>query len=108
MPRTPAVFERRVRWRKYDDPLENGPPEDRGNYTSVGDRVDDIEELFQAEASEGMMRCVPDQEAIEEYGDGLVTAALGALQKDDSSFRVIHDATHGVEVNQRIAPRDQA
>eukprot|EP00973_Karenia_brevis_P071320 9906156-Karenia_brevis.AAC.1 len=45
--------------------------------------------------------------AQEEYGDHLVMAALGALEKDDTTFRIIHDATHGVKVNPRIRPRDQ-
>eukprot|EP00973_Karenia_brevis_P031180 4301880-Karenia_brevis.AAC.1 len=34
-------------------------------------------------------------------------AAIGALEKSDSTFRIIHDATHGVRVNPRIRPRDQ-
>ena len=38
---------------------------------------------------------------------GLVMAALGGIEKSDDSFRVIHDGSHGVKVNQRIRPRDQ-
>eukprot|EP00973_Karenia_brevis_P067461 9383581-Karenia_brevis.AAC.1 len=34
-------------------------------------------------------------------------AAIGALEKSDSTFRIIHDATHGVRVNPRIKPRDR-
>eukprot|EP00973_Karenia_brevis_P005004 689319-Karenia_brevis.AAC.1 len=53
------------------------------------------------------MREVPLAEARAEYGNKLVMAAIGALEKDDSSFRIIHDATHGVKVNPRIRQRDQ-
>ena len=41
------------------------------------------------------------------YGINLVTAALGAIEKADVTFRVIHDTTHGVLVNPRIVQRDQ-
>eukprot|EP00973_Karenia_brevis_P095085 12425596-Karenia_brevis.AAC.1 len=43
---------------------------------------------------------------MEEFGE-ITTAAIGALEKGDSSFRVIHDATHGVHVNHEILVRDQ-
>ena len=36
-----------------------------------------------------------------------MVAALGALEKDDDTFRVIHDGSHGVLVNHAIVPRDQ-
>ena len=34
-------------------------------------------------------------------------ASLGALEKSDGSFRVIHDATHGLAVNAKIKVLDQ-
>ena len=39
--------------------------------------------------------------------DRIKIASLNALQKDDDTFRVLHDATHGVAVNPWIYPRDQ-
>ena len=33
--------------------------------------------------------------------------ALGAIEKADLAFRLIHVATHGVRVNQFLRPRDQ-
>ena len=53
------------------------------------------------------MREVPHCVAEEEYGEHLVVAALGALEKSETSFSVIHDGTHKAHVNQRIVPRDQ-
>ena len=35
------------------------------------------------------------------------TAALDALEKGDTTFRVLFDATHGAEANPRTKPRDQ-
>ena len=39
--------------------------------------------------------------------DELALAALGALEKGDSSFRVLFDASHGIKANPRTRPRDQ-
>ena len=55
-----------------------------------------------------MMKEIPVvEEGRRRYGSKLLTAAIGAIEKSDGSFRVIHDATHGVQVNQRIQQRDQ-
>ena len=40
-------------------------------------------------------------------GGRLRIAAQGALQKPGGSYRPLHDATHGVMVNNGIRPRDQ-
>ena len=42
------------------------------------------------------------EEAQAEYGEELVVAALAALEKGDESFRVLHDGSNKVKVNQRI------
>ena len=44
--------------------------------------------------------------ACAELGEVSV-ASLGAIEKKDGSYRVIHDATHGVSVNSAIKVRDQ-
>ena len=41
------------------------------------------------------------------HGDALRIAAIGALEKADNSFRVIHDGTHGVHVNNQTVVRDR-
>lgn len=46
------------------------------------------------------------EEARERFPD-LVVASLGAIEKKDGSYRVIHDGTHGIKVNSRIRVRDQ-
>eukprot|EP00973_Karenia_brevis_P016842 2308440-Karenia_brevis.AAC.1 len=47
-----------------------------------------------------------DSEALKEFGV-FHTAAIGALEKSDDTFRVIHDGTHGVQVNLDIVTREQ-
>lgn len=66
-----------------------------------------VRKQFEGEAALGMMRVVPLEEAKLEYGHCLVTAALGAIEKTDDTFRVINGATHGVLVSPRIKQRDQ-
>eukprot|EP00973_Karenia_brevis_P068108 9475650-Karenia_brevis.AAC.1 len=63
--------------------------------------------MFREDVSLGHMRHEAESVAKAEYGQHLVMAASGALQKADNTFRIIHDGTHGVHVNPRIKPRDQ-
>ncbi|CAE8623549.1 unnamed protein product [Polarella glacialis] len=53
------------------------------------------------------MREVLEVDARKEYGSNLLIAPIGAIEKADASFRVIHDGTHKVQVNPRIRARDQ-
>eukprot|EP00973_Karenia_brevis_P015206 2078159-Karenia_brevis.AAC.1 len=76
------------------------------NYRSAIENIDSVEEMFRQDVKDGHMRWLSDSEALKEFGV-FATAAIGALEKGDSSFRIIHDATHGVRVNPEILPRDQ-
>ena len=105
MPRTPAVFERKTKWRCLD---QSDFVADRDNYNSAEQVAPQLEELFQADARLGMMFEAPEAALREQYpGDRLRVAALGAIAKSETAFRVIHDATHGVHVNNQVQPRDQ-
>ena len=107
MPRTPAVYRRKIRWRSYVDELADGRgPDSRENYRSVQGHEDELEAQFKEEEALGMMQLVSEEAAKREFGSTLVVAALGALQKSDSSWRVLHDGTHGVEVNPFVRLRD--
>ena len=46
-------------------------------------------------------------EALQRFGKKLAVASLGAIEKKDGSYRVVHDGTHGVAVNSAIRVRDQ-
>jgi hypothetical protein len=104
MPRVPAVFEKRTKWRPYE---AVDVPMDMDNYKTARDHAQEIEAQFEVERDLGAMIEVEEAVAREEYGDDLKVAALGALEKTDKSFRVVHDGTHKVAVNVRIRMRDQ-
>ena len=104
MPRAPEVFEAKEKWRKYD-PIPW--PTDKANYTSAADNAAAVQLQFRKEEALGAMVEVEEELARVEYGDRLRVAALAALEKADHSFRVVHDATHGVGVNSQIKVEDQ-
>ena len=53
-PRTPAVFSRKVHWRKYDD-VEGDREDWRDDYMSAWDHADVVEAQFMQEAELGAM-----------------------------------------------------
>ena len=69
--------------------------------------VGEIKQQFQEEAALGHMVEIKEADAEQEYGCLPLVAALGAIEKEDDTFRVIHDGSHGVRVNHAIVPRDQ-
>ncbi|CAE8737766.1 unnamed protein product [Polarella glacialis] len=105
MPRTPKVFRKKVRWRKYDD---SDALFDMKNYVSAREAETDLEKQFRSEETLGMMFPVSLPVAKAMYpGDRLRIAAQGAIKKPDGSYRALHDGTHGVRVNNEIRTRDQ-
>lgn len=105
MPRTPSVFEKKVKHRKYD---ESEFSSDMLNYKSAsGPEMSKVlEQQFVEEEKLGMMFRISLAEAKQQYGN-LRIAAQGAIEKSDESWRVLHDATHGVRVNNETIIRDQ-
>ena len=105
--RTPAVYERKLKRRKYPEQYEELGEEDfRLNYPSARQAEETIEAQFAREVEPGAMKEVSLQEAKELYGDRLAIASLGAIRKSDNSVRVVHDATHGQNINNVIKVRD--
>jgi hypothetical protein len=105
MPRVPAVYERKLTWRSLDDTAFEP---DRDNYKSAQAVIDTLEAQFEEDAKLGMMYQATEEELKQQYpGSRLRVAALGALEKGPNSFRVVHDGTHGVRVNNEVHPRDQ-
>ena len=104
LPRTPAVFEEKVKWSLDED---DGPGEsERNNYSSVEPHLEEVESLFREEAKEGWMVEMTDQDAFCRFGDRLHVASLAVVAEKDK-IRVVHDASSGVHVNNRIKVRDQ-
>ena len=104
LPRVPAVFTAKDRWRTYTD----GPDGVvlRDSYVSAKEHAAEVQKHFEIEAEHGAMYETDLDVACAELGEVSV-ASLGAIEKKDGSYRVIHDATHGLSVNSAIKVRDQ-
>ena len=81
------------------------------NYLTVQRNPDAIEEVLDEQAAKGPMFTLSEADAKLRYGRELVVAALGAAQKSvadngDVEYRVLHDGTHHVHVNDAIRVRD--
>ena len=105
MPRTPSVFERKIKQRKYDDTFLNT---DVANYKSAaGPHMSAVlEKQFQEEALLGFMYKTKLDLVKAEFKDVRI-AAQGALEKGDDTWRVLHDASHHVMINHETKIRDQ-
>ena len=107
LPRTPAVFPRKSKWRKYDEGIFC--PE-MSNYPTAVATGDFLDEQFRKDEKEGMMFQCTLGEARELFGSKLRISAQGAVAKgqgDERSWRIVHDGTHGTKINHSIKPRDQ-
>ena len=90
LPRIPAVFTAKTHWRNYDHLIEQ--VELRENYVYAQEHRDVVQKQFEKEASLGAMVEIGLEQAQKELGK-ISVASLGALEKADGSYRVIHDAT---------------
>ena len=106
LPRTPAVFEPKTKWRNYEGELE-ADLYMCSNYPTAIVNADVLEQQFEEEEKLGAMVKMPQVAAQERYGAGLRIASLRAIPKADNTFRVIHDGIHGTGVNGNIHVRDQ-
>ena len=96
IPRIPALYEEKVKWRKYDESVE---VENKDNYSSASEDI--LLQQFEEEERLGHMFRVTYGEAKKRWKEVKI-AAQAALEKSDSTFRIIHDGTHGVNVNNNI------
>ncbi len=118
LPRTPAVFERKRRWRIPGQEDPEGWRDDtvesvwRDNYQSATDQSAELERQLQECYDVGWALRMTAEEASATYPN-LVVSSLGAVVKLDPatgeqlSVRMILDGTHGVGLNNRIRVRDQ-
>ena len=104
LPRVPAVFTAKTRWRVYDE--EDANTGLRENYVSARDHADEVQAQFEKEAALGAMYETSVEQARADLGE-LSLASLGAIEKKDGSYRVLHDGTHGLAVNSKIRVQDQ-
>ena len=118
MPRTPAVFDKKTKWKlKEQELLESAEGflshsgGWRDNYVSAKDHLAAVERALENAPPSEVLQ-LPEHVARARYGSALEVASFGALVKGekedgDVELRLLHDATHGVQVNKRIRLRDQ-
>ena len=108
LPRTPALYEPKTSHRQYD---ESDLVLDMRNYVSAaGPQMSAVlEAQFQEEKQLGFMfDCsLEEAQALYPTEGTLRIAAQAAIQKDEDTFRILHDATHGVRVNNETKVRDR-
>eukprot|EP00435_Cladocopium_sp_Y103_P012380 s1532_g3.t1 len=108
MPRTPKVFEEKVKWPRefVETQMQEIWAE---NYESAEAGKADIYRQVDEELERGTIRLFSEQAVKEKYGNRLAVAALGAVPKELNSDRVrlIHDGSYSVDVNRRIKVRDR-
>ena len=101
--RTPQVFRACVKSRKLDEtdfqPIMQ-------NYSSAEMTQAQLEEKFKQDEALGRMIATTEPAARQEFPEVLV-AALGAICKPNGEVRPLHDATHGVRINNRISVPDR-
>ena len=96
IPRVPSQYEERSKFRKYDESIET---ESKENYRSATSEI--LTKQFAEEVELGHMFTVTYKEARLRWKTVKV-AAQGALEKSETEFRIIHDGTHGVNINNGI------
>lgn len=108
LPRTPAVFERQVKW-SLEEWTPGGWVLERKNYPSAEEHKDHLRKHLDAEVEEGLMVKMTEEEFTTTYGNNRAVASLAVLVEDVASGkkRVIHDGTHGIGVNNRIRCLDK-
>ena len=77
----------------------------RDNYISATAHLDMVRKHIEEDIEKGWISSLSLEEAKRTYGEELQIASLGAVPKDQqwSDVRVVHDGTHGIQVNSRIA-----
>ena len=104
---TPQVYRRKVKQSKYD---ESEWSQEMGNYFR-GDECEAekiLSDQFKEEELAGRMIPLSEAEAKRRYPDqSLRVAAQGILEKPDGGHRIIHDGTHGVQLNNQILIEDR-
>ncbi len=101
MPRAPAIYREKDRWRiKYVDhstAAKSWAP----NYKTARERLEVIEAKISEDIAEGRMIRTSYAEAKTKYGENLL------VEEGQEKFRLIHDGTHKVLINNRIRARDK-
>ena len=77
----------------------------RDNYSSATSRIEMVRSHVEEDIKKGWVAAMSLRDAQLRYGEELQIASLGAVPKDQlwSDVRVVHDGTHGIQVNTKIS-----
>ena len=106
MPRTPAVYEAKAKWRLKFEESQDATEEWSPNHGSARLRQEFLGEKIEADFKTGRMVAMTYKEARERFGSRLLLGAMGIIEEGKEKFRLIHDGTHRVLINNRIRTRD--
>ena len=106
MPRTPAVFKAKKKWRLGYEPPEHDAKEWVNNYQTAKDNMAAVKTKITDDLRLRRMILTTYAAAKARYGDRLHVGAIGMVDEGNDCFRLIHDGTYGILVNNRIRPRD--
>ena len=118
LPRTPAVFPRKRRWKLPEqcDPEAYLTQKSYeacwcANYKSAAVHLDSVRQMLDTWAEKGEALKLSEATAREQYGNRLMLAALGVMVKGTDpcgqpDIRILHDGTNEVVVNTAIRVRD--
>ncbi len=117
MPRTPAVYARKTRWRIAEQAEADGWDMQtigsvwRENYRTAKTQRAEVRRQLDEHVQQGLAFRLKPDEARARY-PSLQVASLGAVVKEDDSgqvksVRLVMDGTNGIDVNRRIRQRDQ-
>lgn len=104
---TPQVFRPKLKETTYDESVMSL---EMDNYFSGSEEEAEkiLERQFAEEEAAGRMKAISVAEAKRLYtGDALRIAAQGILEKPDGTYRIVHDGTHGVHLNNEIKVQDK-
>ena len=107
MPRTPAVYNQKTKWRLNYEDHDVPSAEWAVNYKTARERQAQLEEKIKEDVAKRKMICTTYGQAHGKYRERLKVGAMGMVEETGSKFRLIHDGTHGILVNNRIKVRDQ-
>ena len=119
MPRTPAVFEKKRRWKLSSQEDAGaylwGLPDwgaQQDNYKSAAALAEAVAAQLEESVREGHAMKMTEDEAKARFGEKLVIASLGAQVKcgegKDVQVRLLFDGTNGVPVNGLVRDQDRS
>lgn len=106
MPRTPAVFTAKAKWRLKYEAHEAAAEDWTPNYKSARERLGFLEAKVKEDVAAGRMITTTVGAARKKNGERFLVGAISVIEEGREKFRLVHDGTHKTFINNRIRARD--